>query len=344
MNINEIRSRYQFKSNKEVTDFIKEHMEQINVSGAHVVCNHGKWSLDEEGVSVVDAILHFDEQTEEEEMDEAASQVPGPVSPETIALKKQIDALKEKLQEVTKQAEHYEQEYAAVSEQVVSLQGVHAGLNTSLIRKTRNEAESLRNQLEHLKNQYDETIQFKDTRIKELESRMSDMQENLSQMNTLREKQAQTSVELLASQKEQEKLLKDLHEKEMEILALNDKVSMVSNHSSSTVLQNKLLRKDVAESIDGLSEIITQLKSSIETEEQSVPVAKKPILAEPQQIAHKKQPIQQKVSAPKPAPMDSLAEQRSRIIDKARKEQLEKQDPQKTGLRGLLSRVASMIA
>lgn len=344
MNIIEIRSRYQFKSNKEVADFLKEHMEQINVSGAHVVFNHGKWSLDEEGVSIIDAILHFEEQPGDDSTDEASANTASPISPEAIELKNQVDALKVKLQEVTRQAEHYEQEYTVVSEQVVSLQSVHKGINTSLIRKTRQEAESLRNQLDHLKSQYDETIQFKDTRIKELESRMSDMQENLSQMNTLREKQAQTSVELLASQKEQEKLLKDLHEKEMEILALNDKVSMFSSQSSNNVLQNKLLRKDVWESIENLSEIITQLKSSVEVEE-SAPSAKKPVMVEDQPIMRKKQGPQRKAAIPKNSmPMNSLDEQRERIIRDARKAQLEKQDPQKTGIRGLLSRVASMIA
>ena len=269
------------------------------------------------------------------------------IPPEVIALKKQIDSLNVKLQEVTKQAEYYEREYTAVSEQVVSLQSVHKGINTSLIRKTRQEAESLRNQLEHLKSQYDETIQFKDTRIKELESRMSDMQENLSQMNSLREKQAQTSVELLASQKEQEKLLKDLHEKEMEILALNDKVSLFSSQSSSTVLQNKLLRKDVFESIESLSEIITQLKSSIEVEEYASP-AKKTVMVEDQQRGLTKPASQQKTSAPTKSTsansLDPLDQQRNRILREARKEQLEKQDPQKNGLRGLLNRVASMIA
>lgn len=344
MNINEIRSRYQFKSTKEVIDFLKEHMEQINVSGAHVACNHGKWSLDKEGTSIVDAILHYEEPFEKDATDEASAQPANSISPEAIVLKKQIDALNEKLQEVTKQAEYYEREYTAVSEQVVSLQSVHKGINTSLIRKTRQEAESLRNQLEHLKSQYDETIQFKDTRIKELESRMSDMQENLSQMNSLREKQAQTSVELLASQKEQEKLLKDLHEKEMEILALNDKVSLFSSQSSSTVMQNKLLRKDVSESIEGLSEIITQLKSSIEVEEYASP-AKKTAMVEDQQRELPKPAIQRKMSVPtKSAPANTLDQQRNRILREVRKEQLEKQDPQKNGLRGLLNRVASMIA
>ena len=271
MNQTALKKRYGLTM-KQLSEAIQANLAEFNQDGEHAVMdgsNH--WELDEIGVARLDEYLHY------------VPDLPAPANDTSkAALKAENEQLKAKIEEMTecilkaekkfkettqkhnREKKEYEKQLEELTRQVCDTQEGQKNLQDNLIRKYKNAAEKANLTLKYEQEKANDKIASQDKLIKELQSREEDYNDKLRKFLDLRNEYLKLQTEMTISDEEQQKLLKDLREKNDYISKLEDVIHSAKQTNNDNAMVNSLLVKDVNFAMKGIISIISTLQNSVE--------------------------------------------------------------------------------
>ena len=269
MNQTALKKRYGLTA-KQLSEALQLHIKELNSDGDHAVSANGHWNLDEIGVSRLDKLLHYVPDLPVQASDTSKNALKA----ENEELKAQVAELKDcilkaekNFKEVTDahavEKQEYEKQLEELTKQVCDTQEGQKFLNGGLIRKYQNEADKAKTALKYEKEKSKDKIASLTKMVEELQSREEDYNKKLNNFVALRNDCLKLQTEMAISGEEQQKLLKELREKNDYISKLEDIVNVAKETNIDNTAVNTLLIKDVNLAIREFLSSITALQSSV---------------------------------------------------------------------------------
>lgn len=259
MNISDIKKRYGLKNADEARRLLRDNLKAINSNGEHAVKSDSRvWTVDEEGIQILDEIVSRRDESEDDKDAHILA-----LTKEKAILQNQVDALKDKVSEVAGQARQEHENFEKLSEEFMEFQNKHGAINQTLIYKNRQNVEALQSSLSRLKSEYNENNKAKSSRIAELEERVAKLTDDLSRMNEIEAQSLETKTALYKSRSEQDKLLRDLQDREDKISELMDELGRTRDSIKDSHDNAHILSSDVQHQIGVLQTVVNQLQNTL---------------------------------------------------------------------------------
>ncbi len=270
MNQTVLKKRYGLNS-KQLIEVLQSNLSELNQDGEHVVIEGTHCNLDEVAVERLDALLHYVPDLPAQSADTSKNALKA----ENEELKAQVEELKEclikadaTLKETIKnhrqEKKEYEKQLEELTQQVCFAQEGQKNLSDNLIRKFKNEADKAKTALEYEKEKAKDKEAALTKMVDELQSREKDYNEKLKKHLELRNECLKLQTEMTISGEEQQKLLRNLQEKNEYISNLEDLLNNTKATNKDYAMTNSLLIKDVNLAMKDFINVISNLQSSVE--------------------------------------------------------------------------------
>ena len=269
MNQTALKKRYGISNSKQLVEYIQCNLEVLNQDGEHAVIENGHWVLDDVGVARMDDLLHFADgepvpdnskqalKTENEELKSKIEEL-------KACLLKAEDTLKTTNEAHKKEKRDFERQLDELTRQIFDNSEGQKNLNENLIRKYQTEAAKSKKTLEYERQSSKEKIENLSKMVKELQDREKSYNERIGKNNDLRNTIVRLQTELTISGEEQQKLLRDLHEKEAYIYKLEDVINKAKETNNDSAIENSLLTQDIHATAKALLAIVSNLQNSLD--------------------------------------------------------------------------------
>ncbi len=271
MNQTTLRKRYGLTM-KQLADVIQSNLAELNKDGEHAMLDGGNhWEIDETGVARLDEFLHYvpnlpiqSTDTSKAALKAENEELKAKVEELEACLLKADKTFRETTQKHKKEKKEYEKQLEELTRQVCDTQEGQKNLNENLIRKYKNAAEKADLTLKYEKEKANDKIASLTKLVEELQSREKDYNEKLRKFLELRNEYLKLQTEMTVSGEEQQKLLKDLREKNDYISKLEDVINTAKQTNNDNAMVNSLLVKDVNFAMKEIISVISTLQTSVE--------------------------------------------------------------------------------
>jgi len=324
----DLRKRYGFETDKDLSSFVKENLEAINFDGVqHAKTFRGTWSFDETAVRVLDQLLGY----QDEEAKQKAEERMKLLESENQSLSGQVEKLKETLQASQAANEKSMRDFHELQDRFIALQDGQKTVNATLLQKHQLRAEAAEKKAGRLQEKLDqESVQY-GKQVKELEDRIEELQKKLEENHNLMEQKMKAEFEVLEARQNEDKIYKKLHGHETEIQSLKNHVAELKEEreASEQALQN--LRQTILGSVNALENVRESLVHAAgDGSEETLPEK----AAEPSASSVSSEALkeQQQREASRRVKSDLASAQhvyRQQLVEKLRKEQAEKAKEEK---------------
>ena len=270
MNQTALKKRYGLTT-KQFTDVLQNNLPELNKDGEHAVLDGNHWILDEVGVSRLDEMLHYVPDLPIQSTDTSKNALKA----ENEELKSKVEELQEylikaeaTLDETLKkhksEKKDYENQLEELTKQIYATQEGQKNLSDNLIRKYKNDAEKANASLEYERAKSKDKIESQAKMIEELQSREKDYIEKLKKYLELRNEHLRLQNEITVSSEEQQKLLRQLGEKNEYVSQIEDVLNNAKATNKDYSMANTLLIKDINTAMTEILNVITNLQNSVD--------------------------------------------------------------------------------
>ena len=270
MNQTALKKRYGLTT-KQFTDVLQNNLPELNKDGEHAVLDGNHWILDEVGVSRLDEMLHYVPDLPIQSTDTSKNALKA----ENEELKSKVEELQEylikaeaTLDETLKkhksEKKDYENQLEELTKQIYATQEGQKNLSDNLIRKYKNDAEKANASLEYERAKSKDKIESQAKMIEELQSREKDYIEKLKKYLELRNEHLRLQNEITVSSEEQQKLLRQLGEKNEYVSQIEDVLNNAKATNKDYSMVNTLLIKDINTAMTEILNVITNLQNSVD--------------------------------------------------------------------------------
>ena len=270
MNQTALKKRYGLTT-KQFTDVLQNNLPELNKDGEHAVLDGNHWILDEVGVSRLDEMLHYVPDLPIQSTDTSKNALKA----ENEELKSKVEELQEylikaeaTLDETLKkhksEKKDYENQLEELTKQIYATQEGQKNLSDNLIRKYKNDAEKANASLEYERAKSKDKIESQAKMIEELQSREKDYIEKLKKYLELRNEHLRLQNEITVSSEEQQKLLRQLGEKNEYVSQIEDVLNNAKATNKDYSMANTLLIKDINTAMAEILNVITNLQNSVD--------------------------------------------------------------------------------
>ena len=333
-----LRKRYGLNSNKEVGNFLKEHLEQINFDAPHIQISKGEWHFDSEALPVIDAAFGYVELAESGSEDMEVNNQLQVVQHELEIARQQIDTLKDELQKANDIIRNDKIEHQKLQDEVVTVRQQQDALNNSLIQRNQIRAEKAEKEVERLTNRLASTIESKDKQIAELKERVAEHQQKLTDQIKLMEEKAKAEFDVLTAKKEVDRVYSKIHESEQYTDKLNQQLTDSIEAKEDALNKVSTIQHEIVRALRQLSNIQEQLSACVEIKAEPIEMEEEAIVTKSTIIDNSAKAASQLANPPiKPT------REQSEIIEKLHREQEAKQKAAKDD-NSWWNRVASFFA
>ncbi len=256
-----LRKRYGLNSNKEVSNFLKEHLEQINYDDAHIQTSKGEWHFDDEALLLIDAAIGYVEKAESAMPETDNDHTLKMMQHELESAKQQIDVLKEELQKANDIIRTDKMEHQKLQDEVVMARQQQDVVNTSLIQKNQLRAEKAEKEVERLTKRLASITESKDRQIAELKDRVAEHQQKLTDQIKLMEEKAKAEFDVLTAKKEVDRVYSKMHETEQLTDKLNLALSASTEEKEDALNKVANIQQEIVRALQQLTQVQTQLAS-----------------------------------------------------------------------------------
>lgn len=328
--ISVLRKRYNLTSNKAVIDLVKENLEQINFQGIHAKTVSGAWTIDDDGIKVLDAIMSYDEQkvAEPEQKPEE----------DTALLKNEITQLKETLLGKDKEILELTDKLNSTNEKFLSLKDGSDEMTSNIVKEYSLRKEKAEEKLKSTRERYTEELKLRDKHINELEDRIERQQKELDEYCNLLAERTEAIFKAFQKQTQEKKLYADLRRVEKERCDLYQNLSEAKNLIDESGQLNERLINDINNAITSLSSVMQQLQNTVDENERRLEIE------DDSKMANVEEPEQQELKTENNTPKEkvtSIDVHRQQLMEKTRKEQNE---AEQKGNGGIIKRIASFFS
>lgn len=297
-----LKKRYGL-NNKQLTEALQNSLPELNKDGEHAVVEENHWTLDDIAVERLDEIMHYMPALPAHTTDNSNNALKA----ENDDLKAKVETLQDcllKAEATLKQTiETYENQLEELTRQVYATQEGQKNISDSLIRKYKSEADKANMALEYEKQKAKDKIATQTRLIDELQSREQDYNEKLGKFLELRNEYLKLQTEMTVSDEEQQKLLRNLREKNDYISKLEDVINTAKATNNDNAMANSLLVKDVNSALSDFISIISSLQESVTSHAISSD-SKKTLVSEIESVSNR----QRKMMGYNDAPAETEAE------------------------------------
>lgn len=254
----ELQDRYQMEPS-EILSVYNDHMSempQVRVSQQHV--------FPPSVIEVLDRILDI-------HLDDAEEKSLISISDEEKELfNRQINSLKEALQEAQETNKSLKKEKDDIQDQFIAIQNGREGLNAQLLKRLQLENDTLTHQLENLKKLKDDQLQLKDKRINDLENQISSLHQTREENANILQEKMRAEIKIMNMQKAESSMNAVISQKDNEIQLLESKNSALSEDKVS--MENELIacRGEMKIAVEELLKLAASLKLSINQEKDTI--------------------------------------------------------------------------
>lgn len=254
-----LRKRYGMNSNKEVSNFLKDHLEQINFDAAHIQISKGEWHFDDESLPVIDAAIGYVEKAESAIPKSADNDILERTKQELDLANQQIDALRSELQKANDIIRTDKMEHQKLQDEVVMARQQQDSINNSLIQKNQLRAEKAEKEVERLTKRLNSVIESKDKQISELKERVAEHQQKLTDQIKLMEEKAKAEFDVLTAKKEVDRVYSKMHETEQMTDKLNQALSASTEEKEDALNKISSIQHEIVRALQQLTQIQVQL-------------------------------------------------------------------------------------
>lgn len=264
-----LKKRYGL-NNKQLIEALQNSLPELNKDGEHAVVEGNHWTLDDVAVERLDEIMHYMPDLPVQTTDNSKNALKAEnddlkAKVETLqdCLLKAEATLKQTIETHNKEKQDYENQLEELTRQVYATQEGQKNISDSLIRKYKSEADKANMALEYEKQKAEDKIATQTRLIDELQSREQDYNEKLGKFLELRNEYLKLQTEMTVSGEEQQKLLRNLREKNDYISKLEDVINTAKATNNDNAMANSLLVKDVNSALSNFITIISSLQESV---------------------------------------------------------------------------------
>lgn len=333
LNISDLRKRYDLQSDKAVIDLIKEHLEQINFQDIHAKTISGSWTIDDEGIKVLDSIMSY---SDDEESDIAEPEESQPEIDEE-AFKCEITKLKETIEGKDEEIAELTEKLNSVNEKFLSLKDGSDEMTSNIVKEYLSRKEKAEEKLKAAKNRYAEEIKLRDKHIEELEKQIEKQQIELDEYCNLLAERTKAIFNAFQKQNQEKKLYAELRKVEKERCELYQNLSQANNTIDETGQLNERLIGDITTAIGSLSSVMQQLQKTVDDNEKMLQLAQESDSDNEDEEEPQAQDTELDVEQ---SNVTSIDTHRQYLMEKTRKEQNEAEQTNS----GIFKRIASFFS
>ena len=286
MNIQDIQKRYNMPAGK-AKAFIATNLDHINADGEHAKNVKRVWTVDDEGIRIMDALLGYVPPAPGKTKDEAKAPAASVAMQQEIArLTTQNQDLMQALGDAKTANEQLQQDLDQLQNQFLSVQEGRDSMNSAMIRKYQAIAEKAQNESRLLKQRLETVRAAKEDQYTEQQARIDDLTHQLAAQNDILKEKLEANYKLVEAKKLEERLYSELNGSKQERDDLIHHLESSQTEQAAAIKQVADIRQQIVQSLETLRSVESQLEAAVKSNSETDVVkddvqAVKPKQAEP---------------------------------------------------------------